>query len=120
MTFLKKHLKDLLLALRTANSSSSNEADTAAAAAAVNGGLSGQGQGQRARGDSVSSVGSLDGFGVDLRVTAAEFDALGFLLAGGREGCEGPQAPRLSELVPFWQVGVLVAWFGVVWGGVAV
>ena len=107
VTFLKKHLKDFLLALKTANDSSSS--DTAAAdAAALNGGPQ-QPQPpqlqQRARGDSVSSVGSLD-LGMDLRVTAAEFDALGFLLAGGREGCEGPEAPRLSALVPFWQVGV--------------
>lgn len=120
VTFLKKHLKDLLLALKTANdSSSSSDTVAAASAAALNGGGPQQQPPpqlqQRARSDSVSSVGSLDFGGIDLRVTAAEFDALGFLLAGGREGCEGPEAPRLSALVPFWQVGV-ECWFWKGWG----
>lgn len=107
VTFLKKHLRDLLLSLKSANgdtdlplpvpSSSSN-------------GSGGSGQQGRARGDSVSSVGSVD-FG-DLRVSAEEFNALGFLLAGGRDCEGGPEAPRLSELVPFWQVCGLFLFVG--------
>ncbi len=103
MAFLKRHLRDMLLGLKTANGT--NATVVAAAAEPAPGGVMG-----RARGDSISSVHSDFGDGLGgVKVEAAEFDALGFLLAGGRD-CEAAEAPRLSELVPFWQVWTVWVW----------
>ena len=41
----------------------------------------------------------------DFKISANDFNALGFLLAGTEGGLEdGPIALKLSDLVPFWQV----------------
>lgn len=55
-----------------------------------------------------SRIGGGGGGDAELKVSGKDFNALGFLLAGGEGGIEGPVAARLSDLVPFWQVGRLV------------
>lgn len=50
------------------------------------------------------SSGSMDGAGPDMRVSAGEFDALGFLLSGGEE-LLGRQVRKLSSLAPLWTWG---------------
>ena len=41
----------------------------------------------------------------EIKISASDFNALGFLLAGTEGGLEdGFIAKKLSDLVPFWQV----------------